>query len=570
MPPPSTCSATSPAGSATPACSWWRPSAPRTPRSAARLADRTTLVRLGALPRSAVDALAAASGLAAHGEQVMARTAGHPLSVVEYLRALGQGDTGVPESLADAVLGRVARLGAEGRAVVEAAAVLRRRIDPALVGALVESSDVATARECEELVRLRLLVRSGHHYEFANDLLQECVHAALPPALALALHRRAADLTSDRPEVMAEHAYAAGDEPRAAHGWLLAGEDALRRAAVEDALGLLDRCRRRGDRLRRDSGPCPAGARCGPRGAHGLRHRVGRRRRCAGPRAEHRRPAARDGRAPLPGWGRGRGARSHRRRDRRPAGARAPPGRGPRRPARGGGLHQPVGDPRGQPAAAGHGPRPGRGRPGASEVGGLGGRAGAGPRRPQDRVVLPRRPGPARRGDRRPRAPAARPRRHVAAAVDRVREVVRARGRGPSGRGPGGGRRGAGAQPAERLPRLRQLPAGPRRLVRPACRRPGGGTASRPRGRRGELAGRPSLVVRHRRRPARRHASRDRRSRRGRGRRAAGAGHQRAGDGAVGACVAWLRSPSRRATRAWWERPGARWTPSTARPATPG
>ena len=208
---------------------------------AARLADRATLVRLGALPRSAVDALAAASGLAAHGEQVMARTAGHPLSVVEYLRALGQGDTGVPESLADAVLGRVARLDAEGRAVVEAAAVLRRRIDPALVAALVESSDVATARECEELVRLRLLVRSGHHYEFANDLLQECVHAALPPALALALHRRAADLTSDRPEVMAEHAYAAGDEPRAAHGWLLAGEDALRRAAVEDALGLLDR-----------------------------------------------------------------------------------------------------------------------------------------------------------------------------------------------------------------------------------------------------------------------------------------------------------------------------------------
>ncbi len=209
--------------------------------AAERLTDRATLLRLGALPRSAVDALAAAAGLAPHGEQVMARTAGHPLSVVEYLRALGQGDTGIPESLADAVLTRVARLDPAGRAVVEAAAVLRRRIDPALVAVLVESSDLATARACEELVRLRLLVRSGHHYEFANDLLQECVHAALPPALALAYHRRAADLTSDRPEVMAEHAYAAGDEPRAAHGWLLAGEDALRRAAVEDALGLLDR-----------------------------------------------------------------------------------------------------------------------------------------------------------------------------------------------------------------------------------------------------------------------------------------------------------------------------------------
>ena len=208
---------------------------------AARLTDRATILRLGALPRSAVDALVAAAGLTAHGAQVMARTAGHPLSVVEYLRALAQGDAGVPESLADAVLTRVARLDDSGRAVVEAAAVLRRRIDPALLARLVESSDVATTRVCEELVRLRLLVRSGLHYEFANDLLQECVHAALPPALSLAYHRRAADLTGDRPEVMAEHAHHAGDEPRAAQGWLLAGEAALQRAAVEDALGLLDR-----------------------------------------------------------------------------------------------------------------------------------------------------------------------------------------------------------------------------------------------------------------------------------------------------------------------------------------
>jgi tetratricopeptide (TPR) repeat protein len=160
---------------------------------------------------------------------------------VEYLRALAQGGSGVPESLAEAVLARVARLDGPTRTVVEAAAVVRRRIDPALVAALVELSDVATTRICEELVHRRLLVRSGHHYEFANDLLQACVHEALAPALALAYHRRAADLTANRPEVMAEHAYDAGDGPRAAQGWLLAGEAALQRAAVEDALGLLDR-----------------------------------------------------------------------------------------------------------------------------------------------------------------------------------------------------------------------------------------------------------------------------------------------------------------------------------------
>ena len=282
---------------------------------------------------------------------------------------------------------------------------------------------------------------------------------------------------------MAEHAYAAGDEPRAAHGWLLAGEDALRRAAVEDALGLLDRSLAVGTAF--------AGTRARALLARGAVHEA---------RADFA-TALDDVRGAL--------ALARNTDDRRlemaalrflggdaavglgltvdelvaPAGARAPAGRGPRGPARRGRLHQPAGDPRGQPAAAGHGPRPGRGRAGAGAVGGLRGRAGAGARRPQDRVGLPRRPRPARRGDRRPRAPAPGPRRHLAAAVDGVREVVRARRRGPSGRRPCPGRRGAGAQPAQRLPGVRRLPARPRRLVRAAGRRPGrprAGSAARP------------------------------------------------------------------------------------------
>ena len=84
-------------------------------------------------------------------------------------------------------------------------------------------------------------MRSGPRYEFVNDLVQECVHGSLPPALAAAYHRRAADLTTDQPEAMAGHAFAAGDLERAARGWLLAGEAAMRRAAVDDALGLFDR-----------------------------------------------------------------------------------------------------------------------------------------------------------------------------------------------------------------------------------------------------------------------------------------------------------------------------------------
>ncbi|MDT0187804.1 AAA family ATPase [Microbacterium sp. ARD31] len=209
---------------------------------AERLGDRARRVQLGPLGPEAVSTLAAAAGLGTHGDQVMARTAGHTLSVVEYLRALGSGDTGVPASLAQGVLARVDRLGPECRSVVEAGAVLRRRLDPRLLAGLAEVSEVVATRHGEELTRAGLFARSGAVYEFANDLFQECVYAALPEAVAAAYHRRAADLTSDRPEVMAAHAHAVGDDARAARGWLLAGEEALRRAAVEDARTLVERC----------------------------------------------------------------------------------------------------------------------------------------------------------------------------------------------------------------------------------------------------------------------------------------------------------------------------------------
>ena len=209
---------------------------------AERLGHRVRRVPLGPLDTASVESLAAAAGLSQLSDQVMDRTAGHTLSVVECLRALADGDTGVPASLSAAVLTRVDRLGAEARSVVEAGAVLRRRLDPRLLAGLTELSEMSATRHGEELARGGLFVRSGAVYEFANDLFQECVYAALPPAVATAYHRRAADLTSDRPEVMAAHAHAVGDNTRAARGWLVAAEEALRRAAVEDARTLVERC----------------------------------------------------------------------------------------------------------------------------------------------------------------------------------------------------------------------------------------------------------------------------------------------------------------------------------------
>ena len=209
--------------------------------SVGRLADRARPLRLEALPWAAVEELAGTVGLLDRTAEVMARTAGHPLSVVECLRALSAGDAGVPESLAAAVLARVGRLGRDARELVQGASVLGGSLDPRLLADLVGATEIATVRCCEELVRVRLWHRAGTGYEFANDLTQECVVASLAPALAAAYHRRAADLLSDLPETMALHAHAAGDPGRAARGWLLAGRAAMARSALEDATALLDR-----------------------------------------------------------------------------------------------------------------------------------------------------------------------------------------------------------------------------------------------------------------------------------------------------------------------------------------
>jgi tetratricopeptide (TPR) repeat protein len=118
--------------------------------------------------------------------------------------------------------------------------VLGVRVDPRRLASIVEQSEVQTVRVCEELVEARLLTRVGPGYEFVNDLVRDAVYEALPEPVRLAAHRRAADLFAETPEAMAAHAAAAGDPARAAHGWLSAGLEALRRSAVEDARDLFD------------------------------------------------------------------------------------------------------------------------------------------------------------------------------------------------------------------------------------------------------------------------------------------------------------------------------------------
>lgn len=210
----------------------------------AALAGVSVRLDVGPLPEPAVAALAAAAGRAEQAAEIVRRTRGHTLFVVEMLRGLAAGEPGLPESLREAVLTRLSRAGPAIEEMLRAAAVLGATVDPTVVAGLLEQPVATAVQRCEQAAAARLLVVADRRYEFANDLLHELLYATTPAPTRVSYHRRAADLLTDRPEAVAEHAAAVGDRSRAARAWLQAGEDALRRFAATDAEALLGKALR--------------------------------------------------------------------------------------------------------------------------------------------------------------------------------------------------------------------------------------------------------------------------------------------------------------------------------------
>jgi tetratricopeptide (TPR) repeat protein len=193
---------------------------------------------VGPLGADAVGRLARRAGQGELAGPILQRTGGHTLFVVEVLRALAAGDTGVPGSLRDAVQARLHRTGTAAETLLRAASVLGPAVDPLTLASLLDLAPAGALELCEQARQARLLVARGADYEFANDLIQEVLYATTPEPARIALHRRAADLLTGQPEALARHAAAAGDWRRAARAWLIAAEDAMRRFAVSDAVAL--------------------------------------------------------------------------------------------------------------------------------------------------------------------------------------------------------------------------------------------------------------------------------------------------------------------------------------------
>ncbi len=106
--------------------------------TSAALAAVASRVEVGPLGAAAVEQLAGPAGQAGLADRILRQTRGHTLFVVEVLRALAEGDSGLPESLRGAVQARVRRLGPEAEHLLRVAAVLGAAVDPATVAAVAD------------------------------------------------------------------------------------------------------------------------------------------------------------------------------------------------------------------------------------------------------------------------------------------------------------------------------------------------------------------------------------------------------------------------------------------------
>ena len=143
-------------------------------------------------------------------ESLYRQTGGNPFYVTEVLAAA---QAGVPPTVRDAVLARAARLSLSGRAVLNAAAVIGRRIEPWLLTEVVQ----AEAAAVEESLALGILLAQGENFAFRHELARQTILEAIPPHRCNFLHRAVLDALKASPTGqkdmarLVHHAEAAGD-----------------------------------------------------------------------------------------------------------------------------------------------------------------------------------------------------------------------------------------------------------------------------------------------------------------------------------------------------------------------
>jgi DNA-binding CsgD family transcriptional regulator/tetratricopeptide (TPR) repeat protein len=184
-------------------------------------------------------------------ERIHRRSEGNAFFIEELLggRHPERGEGGLPPTLRDVLLGRIASAPEAAISVASIVAVAGRPVEHDLLSAIAGTPEPDLLGAVREAVSANLLVsqRVGEDegYAFRHSLLREAMYEELLPGDRRAIHRRLAEaLTRDATDVIGRDAgdwAAARDDPRAFEASLRAGDAAQAAFAFETAGRQYDR-----------------------------------------------------------------------------------------------------------------------------------------------------------------------------------------------------------------------------------------------------------------------------------------------------------------------------------------
>jgi DNA-binding CsgD family transcriptional regulator/tetratricopeptide (TPR) repeat protein len=201
--------------------------------------ESVSRIKLQPLSAAAVAALAGGAGVDA-GE-LYRKTAGNPFFVTEALASAD--DDQIPATVRDAVLARAARLSPEGRALLDAVAIVPQQAELWLLEA-VSPEQFHALGEC---LNSGMLARQNGSVAFRHELARLAIDESIPPDDALRLHRQTlkalANPSHGSPDVtrLAHHAQAANDHEAMLRYGRAAGERASALGAHREAAAQFSR-----------------------------------------------------------------------------------------------------------------------------------------------------------------------------------------------------------------------------------------------------------------------------------------------------------------------------------------
>ncbi|MBG6080911.1 DNA-binding SARP family transcriptional activator [Rubrivivax gelatinosus] len=178
--------------------------------------------------------------------QLLQRCGGNPLFVLETLRAawrdgLPEGTLPVPRALAHLVELRLARLSPDALALARVAAIAAPDFDLPLAEQVLGAPALRLAGAWHELEQSQVL----RGEQFAHDLIQDAVLAAIPQVIARHTHRQVAAALAGRgvaPGRVARHWRDAGEHRAAAAAFAAAAQDARAACRPREEGELLEAC----------------------------------------------------------------------------------------------------------------------------------------------------------------------------------------------------------------------------------------------------------------------------------------------------------------------------------------